>query len=215
MKNENYFSEQTRMEEIANSISHGIGIQLSVAALVLMVMATRFHESRWLLFSVLVYGITLIILYSTSTLYHSFRSVTMKRFMNYCDHISIYLLIAGTYTPIAIGMGNSRGLTLFGIIWGLAAVGIVIKILFIEKFRIFATLAYVGMGWIFLLAIPQITRIFGFELLVWIIGGGIMYTVGVLFYLNRRIPFNHAFWHVFVLAGSVLHFMGIYSRVVT
>ena len=213
MKKENHFSEQTRLEEIANSVSHGIGIQLSVAALVLMVMAARLHDSSWLLFSVIVYGVILIILYSSSTLYHSFRSVTLKQFMNYCDHISIYLLIAGTYTPIAIGMDNSQGWTLLGVIWSLAAAGIVVKILFIEKFRFIATMAYVGMGWIFLLAIPSINRIFGWELLAWIVAGGMMYTLGVVFYLNRRIPFHHAFWHIFVLAGSVLHFMGIYFLV--
>lgn len=210
MKKENHFSEQTRLEEMANSISHGIGIQLSVAALVLMVMATRLQENNWLLFSVIIYGVSLIILYSSSTLYHSFRSVTLKQFMNYCDHISIYLLIAGTYTPIAIGMGNSRGWILFGVIWGLAAAGVVVKILLMEKFRFLATMAYVAMGWIFLFAIPSIIRIFGEELLIWIVAGGLMYTLGVVFYLNRRVPFNHAFWHMFVLAGSVLHFMGIY-----
>ena len=188
-----------------NAWTHLVGTLLSffgVGALVAMAAATG---DPWRIVSVAVFGSTLILLYGASTLYHSLRG-RAKLILRKLDHLSIYLLIAGTYTPFClITLRGAWGWSLFGVVWGLAAAGIVMKWFFTGRMRLLSTLVYVLMGWIAIVAVVPISRALAPATLYWLIGGGVAYTAGTLFYHNRRIPYAHAVWHVFVLTGSACH----------
>jgi len=204
--------EQTPAEELANAITHGIGLALSVACLVVGVTLAALRHQSWTIISVSVYGATLCLLYLSSTLYHSIRHPRAKRLWNVLDHSSIYLLIAGTYTPYTLGplrTAGAWGWTLFGVIWGLALVGVVFQARYIHRWRILSTLTYLLLGWIVIIAIYPLWQSIGLRGLLWIAAGGLCYTVGIVFYIARHIPFMHAIWHLFVLAGSMLHFLGV------
>jgi hemolysin III len=197
-------------EEIANSITHGIGLGLSVIGLVALIILACLQGSALRVVSCSVYGTTLVLLYTASTLYHSFRSPRLKHIFKIIDHCSIYLLIAGTYTPFTlVMMRGGWGWSLFGIVWMLAFLGIIFKIFFVNRFKIASTIVYVMMGWLVIIAIKPVLTIIPLGCFMWLLAGGLCYTVGVLFFAWDRIPFNHAIWHVFVVAGSICHFVAV------
>ncbi len=207
-------SKQSLGEEIANSITHGTGVGLSIAALVILVVFAARQSDAWKVVSFSIYGATLISLYLASTLYHAFPQPRLKRFFRILDHSSIFLLIAGTYTPVTIGaMRGGWGWTLFGVIWALAIAGINLKIFTLGKLRIISVLIYILMGWMVLIAIEPLRRYMDSTFLLWMLIGGVAYTFGLVFYGYKRLPFHHAVWHLFVLGGSVCHFFGMLTLV--
>jgi len=202
--------EQSLGEEIANSVTHGIGAALSVAALVLLVVFASLYGDVWRIVSFSIYGATLFILYLSSTLYHSFTNHKVKNFFNILDHSSIYLLIAGTYTPITlVPLRGPWGWTLFGLIWAMAIGGIITKIFIIGRYKMLSVAFYVVMGWLALIAIKPMLEMVPRGLLIWLLIGGICYTFGVIFYARKKVPYFHFIWHLFVLGGSISHFFGI------
>jgi len=196
-------------EELFNSITHGIGALLSIAALVILVVLACLKGDALEIVSYSIYGATLFLLYLFSTLYHSICVEKAKKVLRVFDHASIYLLIAGSYTPIAlVGMGGTWGWSIFAVIWSLALVGVVLNIISLEKTKKVSTVLYVLMGWLIIVAVKPMLQMVPHGLLVWLLIGGIIYTLGVVFYLCRKIPFNHGIWHLFVLGGSVAHYFG-------
>ncbi len=197
-------------EEIANSITHGIGAALSIAGLTVLVVLAALYGDAWHVVSVSIYGSSLVLLYLASTLYHSFRQPRVKRFFKIADHAAIYLLIAGTYTPfMLVSLRGPWGWSLLGTIWGLAVVGIVFKFFFIGRYERLSLVIYLLMGWLCVVAAqPMITRIPAGGLL-WLVAGGLAYSLGVIFYRWEVLRYNHAIWHLFVLAGSICHFFAI------
>lgn len=208
------YRELTSREEIVNSITHGIGAFLSIIALIALVILAHKHGDLLHLVSFSIYGGTLVLLYLSSTLYHSFSSQRLKNLFARFDHVSIFLLIAGTYTPILLT--NIRGVwgwSLLGIIWGLALTGAVIRSIYLHRFRKLMVAVYLLMGWMFLVAGKQVYLSLPSVSLTFLVLGGIAYSVGVIFYMWRTLPYSHGIWHLFVLAGSVLHFFAIYFSV--
>ncbi|HEY2291189.1 MAG TPA: hemolysin III family protein [Thermoanaerobaculia bacterium] len=202
-------------EEIAHSAIHGLGIALSIAGLIALVLTARRTGDAWDVVASAVYGATLILLYLASTLYHGIPHARAKRVLRVIDHSAIYLLIAGTYTPFTlISLRGPWGWTLFGLIWGLAILGIALKVAAMGRFRGLSLALYLGMGWLALVALRPLTAALARGGLILLVLGGIAYTSGVLFYVRPRLPYHHAFWHAFVLAGSVLHFFAILLYVV-
>lgn len=200
----------TRREEIANAVTHGIGAVLSVAALVLLIVFASLDGSAWHVVSFTIYGVTMLLLYVASTLVHSFPEGKTKDLFEIFDHSAIYLFIAGTYTPLLLGVIRSPlGWTLFGIVWGIAVGGIVFKAFFTKRFLFASTLFYVAMGWLIVFAWKPLTAHFAYEGIVLLVVGGLLYTVGTIFYVWRRFKYHHAVWHVFVLGGSIVHFFAI------
>ena len=208
---------QTPAEELANAITHGIGLALSVGALAVGVALAALHGNRWAIFSVSLYGTTLCLLYLASTLYHSVRDPRAKRIWNVLDHAAIYLLIAGTYTPFTLGPLRTQGgwgWGLFTAIWTLALAGVVFQMKLIHRFRALSTATYLLMGWLVVIAIRPLGASIGRAGLLWLLAGGLCYTLGVVFYNWKSARFTHAVWHLFVLAGSLLHFLGVLFHVV-
>lgn len=197
-------------EELANALTHGVGAVASVAGAAVLIVFAALGGDAWRIVSTAIFGATLITLYTASTLYHAARSERARARLKIFDHCAIYLLIAGTYTPfMLVGLRGGWGWSLFGVIWGLAVAGIVFKLFFTGRFRLLSTAIYVGMGWLALLAIGPMVRHLAPTTLVWLLAGGVAYTAGTLFYHNRRIPYAHAVWHVFVMAGSVCHAVAV------
>ncbi len=197
-------------EEIASSVTHGIGAALSVAALVILVVFASKQGDPWRIVSSIIFGSSMIMLYLSSTFYHAFQNPKLKSLFKVFDHASIYLLIAGTYTPfLLVSIRGAWGWSLFGVIWGLALFGIIFKAFFIHKFRILSTLMYVFMGWIVVIAMKQMLLKIPPGGMILLVLGGLSYTFGVIFYINKKIKFNHAIWHLFVLGGTTLHFFAI------
>jgi hemolysin III len=198
-------------EEIANSITHGIGAGLSVVGLIVLVVLATLYGDVWRIVSFSIYGATLIILYLASTLYHSFRNKRVKKIFKILDHSTIFLLIAGTYTPfLLISLRGVWGWILFGVIWGLSVSGIVFKALFIDRFRKLSVLIYILMGWLCVVAIKQMVVRIPLGGLIGLTAGGVLYTTGVIFYAWRKLKFSHAIWHLFVLGGSICHYFSIF-----
>ena len=197
-------------EEIANSVTHGVATGLSIAGLTLLVMLASLYGDVWQIVSFSIYGGSLILLYLASTLYHSFPHPKVKRVFKSIDHASIYLLIAGTYTPfLLVGIRGLMGWILFTIIWTLAIAGVGFKIFFVYRFSKFSTIAYVLMGWLAVFAAGELIARVPVGGIVWLILGGVAYTVGVIFYLWKKLPYHHAIWHLFVMLGSLCHFFAI------
>jgi hemolysin III len=198
----------TKREEIANAITHGIGVLLSVAVTSILLVFAVWKGTAVHIVSFAVFGGTMLSLYTASTLVHAFPKGRVKDIFEIMDHAAIYLFIAGTYTPIVlIVVGGALGWTLFGIVWGLAAFGVVFKVFFTKKFVVLSTLGYVAMGWLITFAFQDISANMPPEGIQLLVAGGIIYTLGSIFYVWRSFPFHHAVWHLFVLAGSVLHFL--------
>lgn len=201
-------------EEIANSVTHGIGAGLSVAGLTLLVALAAIYGDVWRVVSFSIYGSSLILLYLASTLYHSIQHPKVKRVLRIFDHSAIYLLIAGTYTPFTlVSMRGPWGWTLFGIVWGLALLGIAFKTVFIGRYEKLATAAYVLMGWLVVAAFKEMLVTIPTGGVIWLVVGGVLYTLGVIFYAWQKLPYNHAIWHLFVLGGSICHFFAILFHV--
>jgi hemolysin III len=207
-------SVQTKLEEQLNTYSHALGALLGISGLVLLIVLST-DKTPWSLFSVIVYGISIIVLFTASTLYHAASTEKRKHYFRIIDHISIYLLIAGTYTPVLlITLEQSLGWTLFWVVWGIAGFGVVLKLFFTGRFEIFSTLLYLAMGWLIVFDFTNLYATIGSSGVLWLYAGGLFYTVGILFYAIRRIPYNHVIWHVFVLAGAISHFFMILFYVV-
>lgn len=206
--------DQSKREELLNSWSHGIGTLLGVVGLILLI--TKVDQTKdWYLFGVVVYGLSIIILFLASTLYHAVSNFDLKSKFRVVDHISIYLLIAGTYTPVLlITLPDSLGWTLFYVVWGIAAFGTILKLFFTGKFEIFSTLLYLIMGWIIVFDFTTLSEVLHPEGILWLFAGGLFYTVGIVFYAIHKIPYNHVIWHFFVLAGAICHFFMVYLHVV-
>lgn len=199
-------------EEIANSVTHGLGAVLSTAGLVLLVLRAVAGGDPWRIVSVTIFGATLVLLYTTSTLYHALTPERAKSIFNVLDHAFIYLLIAGSYTPfLLVSLRGPWGWSLFGVVWGLAIAGGVFKVWFTGRFRLVSTLLYIGLGWLCVIAIKPMLANVPPEGLVWLLAGGVAYTGGSFFYLWRKMRYHHAIWHVFVLIGSFCHFVAIYG----
>lgn len=204
----------TLSEELMNSISHGIGAGLSVAALVLCIVQAAVNGSAAGVVSASVYGATLVILYCMSTLYHAITNKTARRVFRVFDHTSIYLLIAGTYTPIAlVTLKGATGWVLFGVVWGIAVLGIVLNAISIERFKKFSMISYVVMGWAVVFSAKEVFAKMPKYGLIFLLIGGIAYTVGIIFYALKKVKYMHSVWHLFVLAGSILHFFAVYLYV--
>ncbi|WP_284639728.1 PAQR family membrane homeostasis protein TrhA [Paenibacillus silviterrae] len=202
-------------EERANAISHGIGAVLSVAALIALLISSLHIGDLWRIVSSTVFGVTLILLYVSSTLLHSARTDKWIDLFEIMDHAAIYLLIAGTYTPfLLVTLHGTLGWSLFAVIWGLALIGVIFKLFYVKRFPVLSTLFYIAMGWMILFAIRPLYEQLPQGGLFWLVMGGVLYTFGTLFYLWRRVPYHHAIWHTFVLAGSVCHFVTIFFYVI-
>jgi len=197
-------------EEIANSVSHGIGTALSVAGLAILVVLASLYGDVWQIVSFSIYGSTLVLLYLASTLYHSFQNPRVKRVFKILDHSSIYLLIAGTYTPfLLVSMRGPWAWALFGVIWASAIAGIVFKTMCIQRFKRLSVMVYVLMGWLCVVVLKQMLEAIPSAGMVWLAAGGLSYTFGVIFYVWKRLPYGHLVWHLFVLGSSICHYFAI------
>ncbi|MCP3930911.1 MAG: hemolysin III family protein [Bacteroidetes bacterium] len=200
-------------EEIANTFTHGLGWLLSLIALPFLIKCVL-NEDFYLLVGIVVYGISLIMVYGTSTLYHGVRKYPLKHYFHILDHISIYFLIAGTHTPfILIYLNTPLGKLYLYILWGMVLAGTIYKLFFTGKLKLISTLVYLGMGWMAVFTIPPMAGIMNRASLYWLIAGGLFYTVGVIFYKWEKLLYHHAIWHIFVLCGSVGHFIAIWLAV--
>ena len=201
---------QTIIEEIANTITHGLGLILSVVALTILLVYAYREGDPWKITAFAIYGSSLTILYLISTLYHSFTQSRVKAIFRRLDHAAIYLLIAGTYTPvILISLRTTWVIYLLPVVWIMAIIGVYIKIFYIHRYERLSLAFYLIMGWMALIAAKPLFYSIPIESFVWIILGGVAYSTGVIFYAWSRLPFNHTIWHGFVLAGSFSHFVGI------
>ena len=206
--------QQSQTEENLNAISHGIGALLGIAALVLLIVFDS-HKTSWSLFSVLIYGLSIIILFSASTLYHAIKREKHKHYFRILDHISIYLLIAGTYTPVTlIALENSHGWTMFWVVWGIAAFGLILKMFFTGKFEFLSVLLYLAMGWLVIFDFTNLSEFIGPNGVLLLFAGGLFYTLGIVFYAIERIPYNHVIWHLFVLGGAISHFFMVFLYII-
>ncbi|CCQ96288.1 Hemolysin-3 [[Clostridium] ultunense Esp] len=197
-------------EEIANAITHGIGVLLSIAALVLLIVYASMNGTPMHIVTFAIYGATMLLLYLNSTILHSLPHGKAKNLFEIFDHSSIYLFIAGTYTPIVLTViKGAVGWWLFGIVWGFAIFGVAFKAFFVKRFLYTSTLVYVLMGWIIVFAWDSLVRNLSPSGVVLLVMGGVLYSLGAIFYVWRGFPFHHAVWHLFVLAGSAFHFFAI------
>ncbi|HWL25410.1 MAG TPA: hemolysin III family protein [Ureibacillus sp.] len=202
-------SNYSKKEEFWNAMTHGVGALLTIPATILLIKKALFNSSNVAMVSYIIFGISMFLLYLASTLYHSIPN--HKNLLKKLDHSSIFLLIAGTYTPIAlIAIGGTTGWTLVGIEWGLAVIGIVLKQFFVHRFKRISLLVYIGMGWLVIFVFQPVVEYLTISGILLLLAGGLSYTVGTYFYKNNKISYNHAIWHVFVMGGSVFMFLAIY-----
>lgn len=206
-------------EEIFSAVTHGAGSLLSVAGCVLLIVFSVLKSDAWAVVSTAIFGASLIILYTMSTLYHSITNIRAKQVFRILDHSTIFLLIAGTYTPYTLislrefrsGMlgGISLGWLLFGIVWGVAIVGVILNAISIERFRKLSMVCYIAMGWAIVFAMKPLLETVPLGGIILLVGGGLLYTAGTVFYVMKRHKYFHSVWHLFVVAGSVLHFFSV------
>lgn len=205
---------QSQFEERLNAWSHGFGAVLGIVGLVLLIAYAN-SQIPFTLFSVIVYGISIIVLFLASTLYHATKNDRSKHYFRIVDHISIYALIAGTYTPVLlITLPDSMGWTLFWVVWGIAIFGVILKLFFTGKFETFSTLLYLVMGWLIVFDFSKLADRMATNGLYLLFAGGAFYTLGIVFYAIEKIPYNHVIWHIFVLGGAICHFFMIYFFVI-
>jgi hemolysin III len=202
------------LEEKTNIISHAIGLAFSIVALVLMVLKASLDGNAWHVVGVAIFGGSLIALYAASTIYHSTKDPRRRTRLRIVDHSMIFVLIAGTYTPFTLVTLNGWvGWTIFGITWGMAITGVILKLFFTGRYNLLSTLMYVFMGWVIVFAIKPLVNNLTANGIAWLFAGGIAYTSGAILYGIKKIPFNHAIFHMFVLLGSFCHFMTVYFYV--
>ncbi len=202
-------------EEIANSITHGVGIIFSIAGLGVLTAFASMFGNVWHIVSCSVFGATLILMYTASTLYHSIQTPRAKTVLRILDHSAIFLLIAGTYTPFTlVSLRGTWGWSLFGVIWGLAILGIIFQVTLLRKWVAASIILYIAMGWAVVVAVNPLLTAVSKKGLALLLAGGLCYTLGIVFYVWRRLPYHHAVWHIFVLAGSVFHFFSILFYVI-
>jgi len=204
----------TMGEEILNSVTHGIGALLSLAGLVLLIVVSVKQGTVWHVVGSCVFGSSLILLYTVSTFYHSATNPALKRFFARLDHVAIFLLIAGTYTPFVLtALRGPLGWTLFGVIWTLALIGVIIRSIYLSRFRALMVVLYLLMGWLIVFAVGPMARALPKLSLICLVSGGICYTLGVTFYAWRQLKYSHGIWHLFVLAGSGFHFFAVLTSI--
>lgn len=197
-------------EEIFNSVSHGTGGALAVAGTVVLIVCSAIYSDAWAVVSSCIYGASLIILYTMSTLYHAITNEKAKKFFRIMDHNTIFFLIAGTYTPITLAfMRGALGWVLFGVVWAAAIVGIVLNSINLERFRKPSVVCYVAMGWVIVIAFKPFIESVPTISLVFLLIGGAFYTIGVIFYALKKVRYFHSVWHLFTVAGSVFHYFAI------
>ncbi|TCT18056.1 hemolysin III [Melghiribacillus thermohalophilus] len=205
----------SKREELANAITHGLGVLFSIAALIILIIYASQNGSAWQIISVTIYGVTMLLMYLSSTILHSLPPGRWKNFFLMMDHTSIYLFIAGTYTPVSLLLiKGTIGWLLFGLVWGIALLGIVFKMIFLQKFMILSTLLYLLLGWFVVIAWDPLVSSMAYNGVVLLVLGGIFYSVGSIFFMFRIFPYHHAVWHIFVVIGSALHFFSILLYVV-
>jgi len=198
-------------EEIAHSITHGIGAFLAIVGMVILIIHAAAYGSARHILSCSIFGASLILLYTASTLYHGIQRPTIKKVLRIVDHSSIYLLIAGTYTPFTLlNLKGAWGWSLFGVVWGIALLGIILQFTPLRKFKYVRLVLYITMGWAAVVAIKPLAASVPLNAFMLIVAGGLAYTVGIIFYLWRRLPYHHAIWHLFVLSGSSLHYLAVF-----
>ena len=202
-----------RRWELANALTHGVGVVASLVGGAVLVAGAAAYGDTWKVASSAVFATTLVLLYTASTLYHAARSPKVRARLQVFDHCAIYLLIAGTYTPFTLlGLRGGWGWSLFGVAWGLAVAGVVFKLFFTGRFPRVSTAIYLGMGWMVVVAAAPMLEALSPTTIAWLVAGGLAYTGGTAFYHNRR-PYAHAVWHLFVLAGSVCHYVAVATHV--
>ncbi len=207
---------QSPREEIANALTHGVGVILSIGGGVALITLAKLHAGAREVVSVAVFAAALVLLYTASTLYHVAQRPKLKFRLKVLDHCAIFLMIAATYTPFTIAaIGGRWGWSLFGVVWGLAVVGIIFKLFFTGRFKALSTLIYIGMGWLVVVAFAPLSQAVTPTTLLLLILGGVCFTAGTLFYHFDRLPFNHAIWHLFVLAGSISHFAAVTAQIMS
>jgi hemolysin III len=202
-------------EEIAHTITHGVGVLLSIGGLVVLVAFAALYGDAWHIASCAIYGSTLILLYTASTLYHGITHPRAKQILQQLDHAAIFLLIAGTYTPFTlVNLRGPWGWTLFGLVWGIALLGVVLQLAAKQRYERLSLALYLGLGWLVVIAVdPMLSAVDSGGLLLLLLGG-LSYSLGVIFYVWKRLAYHHAVWHLFVLAGSILHFFAVLFYVV-
>ncbi|MBS9768230.1 MAG: hemolysin III family protein [Flavobacteriaceae bacterium] len=213
MKNK-HLTYYSKKEERLNVITHSIGLFLSLIGLALLIFKGIENGTALHIISFVIFGLSLIILYTASTLYHSFQEPTIRKKLNIFDHSAIYILIAGTYTPVAlITLNGWIGWTIFGIIWAIAFVGVFLKLFYTGRFDKISTASYVTMGWVVVFAMKPLINNLPLNGLYWLVSGGVFYTIGAVLYSIPKLKYNHAIFHIFVLLGSFSHFMMVYFYV--
>ncbi|MEN1957386.1 PAQR family membrane homeostasis protein TrhA [Luteimonas changyuni] len=207
-------SLRERREELASALTHGLGATAALAGGAVLITLAALYGNGWQLGAAIVFGSSLLLLYLASTLYHSFQHPVLKGRLKVFDHCAIYLLIAGTYTPFTlIGLRGPWGWSLFAAIWTLALAGVVFKLFYTGRFKRLSTLVYVAMGWLVLVAIKPVLAALDAWTFGWLVAGGVFYTLGTVFYHRESLPYSHAIWHLFCIAGSVCHYIAVMAQV--
>ena len=201
-------------EEIFNSVTHGVGSLLSIAGTVVLIFFSAINSDAFAVVSSAVYGASLIILYTMSTLYHSITNEKAKKFFRIMDHNTIFFLIAGTYTPYTLAVLRSPlGWVLFGVVWGAAAIGIVLNSIDLEKFSKISVVCYIAMGWVIIIAVKPLMNSMPFISFALLVAGGVFYTIGVIFYAIKKVKYFHSVWHIFTVIGSALHYFSVFTAI--
>ena len=201
-------------EEIFNSVTHGVGSLLSIAGTVVLIVFSAINSDAFAVVSSAVYGASLIILYTMSTLYHSITNEKAKKFFRIMDHNTIFFLIAGTYTPYTLAVLRSPlGWVLFGVVWGAAAIGIVLNSIDLEKFSKISVVCYIAMGWVIIIAVKPLMNSMPFISFALLVAGGIFYTIRVIFYAIKKVKYFHSVWHIFTVIGSTLHYFSVFTAI--
>lgn len=205
-------SHDSPKEEMANSITHGIGALLSVLGLIQMLSLSRGASSGAVL-ALTVFGISMILSYTSSAIYHLIKPSSWKRFLRILDHVNIYILIAGTYTPFCMVLPAPQRNRLLIVVWSIVVLGTVFKLVFWGKVKVLHTLIYLAMGWLIVFFIKDFRAVLPVQIVFWMLGGGLSYSIGTIFYASKKLPYYHAIWHLFVLAGSAIFYGGVYFYV--
>ena len=214
MSNDSPHTAAEIRDEIASALTHGLGAVAALAGGAVLITLTALHGDAWQLGASIVFGVTLLLLYTASTLYHAIQHPVAKGRLKVFDHCAIYLLIAGTYTPSTlIGLRGPWGWGLFIAIWSLALCGVIFKLFYTGRFKRLSTFIYIAMGWLIIVAIKPMLNSLDAWTLGWLLAGGVFYTLGTYFYHRESIPYSHAIWHLFVIAGSVCHFVAVTAQV--